>query len=123
VARFVLPNSLQAGLTNMAIRRGFFVLVLLVVTFATAAPAKQTKRKASTVRPVQMYSLSSCDKCATLKSFLRGRGVHLDVTQVSEKYMNLYPIVFYSDDSYDYGNRIYAGRCRLPRSLEVIETN
>lgn len=105
----------------MVLNRRIIFVAAFLIGLAQVAPAKTAKRRPS-VRPVQMYTLQGCERCASLKRYLRREGVHLDVTQVDEHYMSLYPTVFYSDDSYDHGSRILNGRCRLPETLEVIET-
>lgn len=106
--------------------RRVVVLALMVFMAATSLPAakRSTKtRKASTTpRVEQFYSLAGCDRCASLKRSLRRSGVSLSITEVDERYFQYYPTVFYSDGHYDHGDRVFVGRCRLPRSLEVIET-
>jgi hypothetical protein len=99
------------------------ILCLVFVALASAVPAKKSKSKRSAVRPVQAYTLAGCETCASLKRSLRSQGVHLDITHVDERYFSLYPTVFYSDDTYDHGDRIFSKRCSLPSSLDVIETD
>jgi hypothetical protein len=112
---------------GMFLTRRIVVLLVLVMAVSTSLPAakKSTKKKTTTSsapRVVQFYSLEGCDRCTTLKRHLRRKSVSLEITTVDEKYFRYYPTVFYSDGRYDHGDRVFAGRARLPKSLEVIET-
>lgn len=100
--------------------------LLIAVVGVTGAPGKTTTKSKTTsrtsVRPVQVYTLKGCSRCASLKRYLRAKGVDLDITNIDQRYFELYPTVYYSDNYADYGQRIFSGRCRYPSSLEVIET-
>jgi hypothetical protein len=65
--------------------------------------------------------LSSCQECTNLKSYLRRKGVQLSITHISTPVVQTYPTVVYSNNTADYGERIYQGRCTLPKTLSVME--
>ena len=94
------------------------LLGALCVAHAPAGPVKR-----SLPRAVKVYTLNGCDACASLKSHLRHSGVELAITHISERKYDLYPTVIYSDGRSDHGNRVWAGRCSLPQSLPVYETD
>lgn len=114
------------------------LLALVLVVLAGVAEAKKkssssrskssssatSRSKArSSVRPVTVYSLTGCQTCASLKSRLRRSGVKLNISHVSERYFEYYPTVVYTNDTSDHGGRIFGGRCSLPKSLDVYETD
>jgi hypothetical protein len=82
----------------------------------------QSSSRSSSVRPVTVYTLAGCDRCAALTSKLRRNGVRLSVSPAYERYFDLYPTVIYSNRTRDHGDRIFNGRVSYPRSLEVVET-
>ena len=96
---------------------------VLVILAMAVVPATADTTKKSAVRPVVAYTLSGCETCASLKSRLRREGVKLHVTHTDKHEYDLYPTVIYSDGRSDHGDRIFRGRCTLPKSLRVYETD
>lgn len=102
------------------------VLGLVLATLAGVADAKKSSPRSksrSSVRPVTVYTLAGCETCASLKSRLRRNGVKLNISHVGERYFEYYPTVVYSNDTSDHGGKIVGGRCSLPKSLDVYETD
>lgn len=85
-------------------------------------PAHAKPRKKSSVRVVSVYTLAGCETCASLKRRLRRSGASLEISSVPEHYFDLYPTVIYSNQKSDNGERIFQGRCSIPKSIEVRET-
>lgn len=96
------------------------VMFVMVVSWAEAGKSSKTRNRSS-VWPVAAYTLGSCDECATMKSYLRSKGVRLNVVHLSSPVVQNYPTIIYSNNTSDYGERVYGGQCSFPSSMKVWE--
>ncbi len=92
-----------------------------------AAAAKSGKKKGKdkepeapkAIEPVQLYVVDGCEACAALLNYLNKAGVKLELKKVDRSSCAAYPTVVYSDGAADHGERIYAQKVPLPKSVKV----
>lgn len=93
----------------------------LVVSLCSGASAEHSvQAKAEKTRPTIVHVTEGCDACAALLAHMKAAGVKLEAKKAERAKYPLFPTVDYSDGLYDHGERIYAKKVAVPKSVKVI---